>query len=161
MTAASSVRLQLLGGQIVDYARDLSKSQAFQKALNLAPGIGDIVMAGKAVLGREGGQDLNPRVRFVYGAAAVTEFVSAALVYSGQYSEAALMHAISETLSKSDAAIAIMKSAASKIAEKKPQLAHMITATSGWISKKKGAPEELSETMPSALGKFDLEAVNE
>src|SRR3989344_6558398 len=109
MDTASKERLQLYCREFVVKARDLNNSQAFQKALNLAPGIGDIIMAGKAALGREGGQKPKPRTRFVYGAAAATEFVRAALIYSGQYSEAALMHAISETLSKSDAALAIMK----------------------------------------------------
>ena len=69
------------------------------------------------------------------------------------------MHAISETLSKSDAALAIMKSAGSKIAEKNPKFAHMIEAASSFLSKKKEVPEKLAESMPSAFAKLDLESV--
>ena len=150
---AGGKRLKLLGGVLAGYVRPLAESKSLRKSVNLIPVAVDIVMGYEAIMNRK----LSPRERLFYGIAATGAVTSGILLYSGQYKEAILLHAISEAFSKADALPVFLKSASETIGKTSPKFAHMLETMGQSLAQKKEKLSGFQEFMEASLSRLDLE----
>ncbi len=161
MDLARQQRFDLLKNELFDGAKKINSSKKAQKFFNLLPGLGDLLMIYKTARGKEAGESLSKREYVLYSAAAVTGLTALGLLCAGEYRTALAVDTLSSGIGKADIAATVIATAAKKIAEKGPQLSHMMNSVLEWVQAKqdKHMPVVL-EMINSSIGKLDLESMS-
>ncbi len=144
-------RASTITNSILKKVKNLTDNKSFQKIINHAPYVGDLIMVTKMVRGKEGDKKLTAREYLFYSASVISAALSFYYLTQGDHVSTGVSLSISEGVSYVDSSIGIIKDVSQKLMAKDSKLSGMLLAISNSFNKGKNMLEDIGTSVANTV----------